>query len=79
MGFVRRQAITAALTANAIRPIPGFRPGIPAFFAGWLTGEPGPARARSHRRRRARAQPRRAPGLARPGARRAQARPGSPT
>jgi acetyl esterase/lipase len=42
MGFLRRQAITVALTANAIRPIPGFRVGIPAFFAGWLTGELAP-------------------------------------
>ena len=42
MGFVRRQAVTAALTANAIRPLPGFRAGIPAFFAGWLTGELAP-------------------------------------
>ncbi|MFA6574809.1 MAG: alpha/beta hydrolase [Nocardioides sp.] len=42
MGFLRRQAVIAALTANAIRPIPGFRVGIPAFFAGWLTGELAP-------------------------------------
>lgn len=42
MSFLRRQAITAALTANAIRPLPGFRAGIPAFFAGWLTGELAP-------------------------------------
>ena len=42
MGFLRRQAITAALTANAIRPVTGFRVGIPAFFAGWLTGELAP-------------------------------------
>ncbi len=42
MGFVRRQALTAALTANAIRPIPGLRAGIPSFFAGWLTGELAP-------------------------------------
>ncbi|WP_141013474.1 alpha/beta hydrolase [Nocardioides sambongensis] len=42
MGFVRRQLITAALTANAIRPLPGFRAGIPAFFAGWLTSELAP-------------------------------------
>ncbi len=34
--------MTAALTANAIRPVPGFRAGIPAFFAGWLTGELAP-------------------------------------
>ncbi|MEQ6900717.1 alpha/beta hydrolase [Nocardioides sp. YIM 152588] len=42
MGFVRRQLLTAALTANAIRPLSGFRTGIPAFFAGWLTGELAP-------------------------------------
>jgi acetyl esterase/lipase len=42
MGFLRRQAVTAALTANAIRPVPGFEAGIPAFFAGWLTGELAP-------------------------------------
>ncbi|WP_408899321.1 alpha/beta hydrolase fold domain-containing protein [Nocardioides sp. R1-1] len=42
MGFVRRQLVTAALTANAIRPLPGFRAGIPAFFAGWVTGELAP-------------------------------------
>lgn len=39
MGFLRRQVVTAALTANALRPVPGFRAGIPAFFAGWLTSE----------------------------------------
>ena len=42
MSFLRRQIVTAALTANAIRPVPGFRVGIPAFFAGWLTGELAP-------------------------------------
>lgn len=42
MGFLRRQVVTAALTANAIRPLPGFRVGIPSFFAGWLTGELAP-------------------------------------
>ena len=42
MGFLRRQVVTAALTANAIRPLPGFRAGIPSFFAGWLTGELAP-------------------------------------
>jgi acetyl esterase/lipase len=40
--YVARQAVTAALTANAIRPVPGFRVGVPAFFAGWLTGELAP-------------------------------------
>jgi acetyl esterase/lipase len=42
MSFLRRQVITAALTANAIRPLPGLRIGIPAFFAGWVTGELAP-------------------------------------
>lgn len=42
MSFLRRQLVTAALTANAIRPVPGFRAGIPAFFAGWLTNELAP-------------------------------------
>jgi acetyl esterase/lipase len=42
MSFLRRQVVTAALTANAIRPVPGFRAGIPAFFAGWWTGELAP-------------------------------------
>jgi acetyl esterase/lipase len=32
----------AAFTANAIRPVPGFRAGVPAFFAGWLTTELAP-------------------------------------
>ena len=42
MGFLRRQVITAALTANAIRPLPVERLGVPAFFAGWLAGELAP-------------------------------------
>lgn len=32
----------AALTANALRPVPGFRAGLPAFAAGWVTGELAP-------------------------------------
>ena len=42
MSFLRRQLVTAALTANAVRPVPGFRAGVPAFFAGWLTTELAP-------------------------------------
>ncbi|WP_182523590.1 alpha/beta hydrolase [Nocardioides dongkuii] len=42
MSFLRRQVVTAALTANAIRPVPGFRTGIPAFFPAWLIGELAP-------------------------------------
>lgn len=41
-GFTSRQAVIAALTANAIRPIPGFRTGIAAFFNGWLADELAP-------------------------------------
>jgi acetyl esterase/lipase len=41
-GFLARQVVTAALTTNAIRPLNGPRSGIPAFFAGWLTGELAP-------------------------------------
>ncbi len=40
--FLRRQIVTAALTANALRPVPGNWPGIPAMFAGWLTSELAP-------------------------------------
>jgi acetyl esterase/lipase len=42
MPFLRRQLVTAVLTANAVRPVPGFRAGIPAFFAGWVTSELAP-------------------------------------
>ncbi|WP_082599443.1 alpha/beta hydrolase [Nocardioides sp. Root151] len=42
MAYLRRQILTAALTANAIRPIPGLRAGIPSFFAGWMTNELAP-------------------------------------
>jgi acetyl esterase/lipase len=42
MGFLRRQLITAALTANAIRPVKSFELGIPSFAAGWLTSELAP-------------------------------------
>ncbi len=42
MSFLRRQVITAALTANAYRPLPGFAPGAWSFFPGWLTGELAP-------------------------------------
>ena len=44
VGFRHRRLVTAALTANAIRPLPGFHAGPPAFFAGWLTGELAPQR-----------------------------------
>ena len=42
MGFLRRRVIAAALTANALRPAPGYEAAIPSFFAGWLTTELAP-------------------------------------
>jgi acetyl esterase/lipase len=39
MGYLRRQLVTSALTANAIRPLPGTYTSIPAMFAGWLLSE----------------------------------------
>jgi acetyl esterase/lipase len=42
MSFLRRQVVTAALTANAVRPFPSFRAGLMAFFPGWLTNELSP-------------------------------------
>ena len=42
MGYLRRQLVTAALTANALRPIGGQYASIPAFFAGWLASELAP-------------------------------------
>jgi len=42
VSFRRRAVVYAALTANAIRPLPGFRAGVPSFFAGWLTTEMAP-------------------------------------
>lgn len=40
--YLRRRLLGAALTANALRPVPGAWPGIPAMFAGWLTAELAP-------------------------------------
>ncbi len=42
MSYLRRQLITAALTANALRPVPGLRAGVPSFAAGWLASELAP-------------------------------------
>lgn len=42
VGLLRRQVALATLTANAIRPVPGYRTGFPSFVAGWLTGELAP-------------------------------------
>ena len=42
VSYLRRQAIVAALTANALRPPAGPRAGLHAFFAGWIFGELAP-------------------------------------
>jgi acetyl esterase/lipase len=42
VSFLSRRVVTAALTANALRPIQGRRAGIPSFLAGWLTDELAP-------------------------------------
>ncbi|HXH78526.1 alpha/beta hydrolase [Nocardioides sp.] len=42
MSYLRRQAVLAALTANALRPVPGLRAGFPSFVAGWIFGELAP-------------------------------------
>jgi acetyl esterase/lipase len=40
--FRTRSLFYAALTANAVRPLPGFRAGVPSFFTGWITNEMAP-------------------------------------
>jgi acetyl esterase/lipase len=41
VSFLRRQGVIAALTANALRPLPG-RAGFLSFGAGWIVGELAP-------------------------------------
>lgn len=42
MAFLRRQLVTAALTANALRPLPSYYLGVPTMLGGWLTSELAP-------------------------------------
>jgi len=42
MTYRRRQLVSAALTANALRPVGGRYASVPAFFAGWLASELAP-------------------------------------
>jgi acetyl esterase/lipase len=42
MTYLRRQLITSALAANAIRPVPGVAVSVPAMFGGWLVSELAP-------------------------------------
>ncbi|GAA1924777.1 alpha/beta hydrolase [Nocardioides marmoribigeumensis] len=42
MSYLRRQLVTSALVANAIRPVPGTAFSVPAMFGGWLVSELAP-------------------------------------
>lgn len=42
MSYLRRQLVTSALVANAIRPVPGTALSVPAMFGGWLVSELAP-------------------------------------
>jgi acetyl esterase/lipase len=42
VAFLRRQLLTAALTANALQPLPSYYVGVPTMVAGWLTSELAP-------------------------------------
>ena len=42
VSYLRRQLLTAALTANALQPVPSFYAGIPTMVSGWLTSELAP-------------------------------------
>ena len=74
MSFRRRQAITAALTANAIRPVPGFGVGDPRLLLRLADRRARAAGAGADRRRRRGPQHRSAPRPRRARARRRQRR-----
>jgi acetyl esterase/lipase len=42
VSYLRRQVLTAVLTANAVRPLPGYYAGVPTMVGGWLTSELAP-------------------------------------
>jgi acetyl esterase/lipase len=42
VGYLRRRVVTAALTANAVHPLPGYTAGALSFVPGWLAGELAP-------------------------------------
>jgi len=42
VGYTRRQAVLAALVANAIKPVRGRATVVPVFFSSWLTSELAP-------------------------------------
>src|SRR5947209_1014481 len=42
VSYLSRQLLTAALTANAVQPVPSYYVGVPAMLGGWLTSELAP-------------------------------------
>ncbi len=42
MSYLARQTVLAALTANAVHPVPGFPAAVPSMLGGWLTSELAP-------------------------------------
>ena len=42
MSYLARQTVLAALTANAVHPVPGFPVAVPSMLSGWLTSELAP-------------------------------------
>src|SRR5687767_11240346 len=42
MGYLRRQLVIGALTANAVRPLPLYAVSVPSMFGGWLASELAP-------------------------------------
>jgi len=42
MSYLRRQLLTAALTANALHPVSNYWTGVPTMIGGWLTSELAP-------------------------------------
>jgi acetyl esterase/lipase len=42
MGYLRRQLVIGALTANAVRPVPVYAVSVPSMFGGWLVSELAP-------------------------------------
>jgi acetyl esterase/lipase len=42
VSYLARQAVLAALTANAVHPVPGYPVAVPSMLGGWLTSELAP-------------------------------------
>lgn len=42
MSYLARQTVLAALTANAVHPVPGYPAAVPSMLTGWIAGELAP-------------------------------------